>query len=630
MDGQPNERSREFSAEAIEGWVAEFAARRERGEALTARAFATERPLGGERLLRALLALEHADALLPGVSSDVPDRVGPYAVLGELGRGGMGRVFRVEHHARPGEVLALKLLHDSLQHDLRALERFRREAQALERVRHAGVVRSFESGVDAGRPYLVMDLVDGVPLSRLLAEARTNGAAQLALPGAHDRYLRAAELVARAARAVAAAHAEGVLHRDLNPRNVILRPDGEPVLVDFGLVHAEGSKTLTGTGDLIGTPQYMAPEQARGERVDERVDVFGLGAILFELTTLEPPRSAEETLALLRQASDLPLPSPRSRNAAMPPALARIVADATAFRPAWRYSDAGALAEDLEAFVAGRPIAARSPGLARTAQEFWLRRRRTLVFAGSAAAVLAVPLVFWLGGVFAAAPPDAEQVRALRSRAIVGLLDGDLATARDAEEELAQLLPDDAREEVLRALVNGNLPASSSDPAVNALIEGERLRRAGRPAEAIAQFDVSWNLAPGSLLVAALRGLARLEAGHFVDAAGAFEPLAYDLGASLTVHRSLGRAYEGLGKTADAVKAREAARALAPNDPEVGFDLARALHADGRRDDALREARRVLALDDPAGRSSCAEFARQLEARGLTGDAAAYEQLARD
>jgi predicted Zn-dependent protease len=181
---------------------------------------------------------------------------------------------------------------------------------------------------------------------------------------------------------------------------------------------------------------------------------------------------------------------------------------------------------------------------------------------------------------------------------------------------------------LFRALVIGELPASSDDPAVRALIDGERLRRAGRPAEALAHFDVSLNLAPDAVLVVALRALARLEAGQFAGAADGLESVARELSASLTLHRSLGRAYEAQALTADAVMAREAARALAPGDPAVGFDLARAYHEAGRPADALAQARRVLELDALTGRELCAAYAQSLAERGQDQAAAAYAELA--
>ncbi|MBX3468806.1 MAG: serine/threonine protein kinase, partial [Planctomycetes bacterium] len=200
-------------------------------------------------------------------------RIGPYEVLRELGRGGMGVVYEVRDPALPRR-LALKLILDRADPD--ALARFSREVELLARVRHPGVVAVHAVGHAPEGPFVLMDLVEGEPLSRLVGRLDAR---------------RAVEVVRGLCDAVGALHAQGVLHRDLKPQNVIVRPDGAPVLLDFGLARcAWGPGRLTRTGDVLGTPRYMAPEQAEGRGApDARVDVYGLGAILFELLAGAPP-----------------------------------------------------------------------------------------------------------------------------------------------------------------------------------------------------------------------------------------------------------------------------------------------------------------------------------------------------
>jgi serine/threonine-protein kinase len=379
-----------MSAE-LEDWLSEFVERRERGEALTAESFAREHPEGGAELLAALRALAATETLFPSSAPDLPAQVGPYRVLGEIGRGGMGRVLAVEDPAQPSQTLALKLLHVTLAHQPRALERFRREGKALERITHPNVVRVHAAGLLDERPYLAMEKVEGTGLAKLLRGARERSARMAELPGTGPALERIARLVARLSRALAAAHAEGVLHRDLNPRNVLVRPDGEPVVIDFGLMRASGDPTLTGSGDLLGTPQYMAPEQARSEGVDERTDVFGLGTILWELLMLEPPRQGDDTLALVRAAGSRPLAG-AERLTHVPREPRIILARATSFFPRWRYPSCTALAEDLERFLAGERIAARAPGPLQRTLELLQTHRRT---AGVLAA-LALAAGVWL------------------------------------------------------------------------------------------------------------------------------------------------------------------------------------------------------------------------------------------
>lgn len=214
----------------------------------------------------------------PGPSRDLNpgDWIGPYQVLQELGRGGMGVVFRVRH-GQTGHEAALKLILGSVAGEL-ALARFGREAEALAKIQHRNVIRVFELGRAPQGPYLVLELLEGTPLEDLVRAG----------PLEPDR---AVEILVQLCDAVSAVHGAGLLHRDLKPDNVIIRPDGTVVLLDFGVAQDESAEKLTQTGQLVGTPNFMSPEQAGGERraVDVRSDVYGLGAILFTLLNGAPP-----------------------------------------------------------------------------------------------------------------------------------------------------------------------------------------------------------------------------------------------------------------------------------------------------------------------------------------------------
>ncbi|MBX3471349.1 MAG: serine/threonine protein kinase [Planctomycetes bacterium] len=260
-------------------------------------------------------------------------RIGPYEVLRELGRGGMGVVYEVTDPALPRR-LALKLLFAGS--GAVAEVRFEREVELLARVRHPGVVAVHAVGRAPEGAYVLMDLVEGEPLAALAARGLDAG--------------RAVAIVRALCDAVEALHAQGVIHRDLKPQNVIVRPDGAPVLLDFGVARdAAAAISLTQTGQLVGTPRYMAPEQAegKGDRPhDRRTDVYGLGAVLFHLLAQAPP-FAEVSGGLGDALAAILEGQPRWP--AAPRGLGQVLRRAMARRPEDRYPTAAALGAALEA-----------------------------------------------------------------------------------------------------------------------------------------------------------------------------------------------------------------------------------------------------------------------------------------
>ncbi len=319
--------------------------------------------------------------------------VGGYRLLEELGRGGQGAVF-VAEDTRLGRRVALKVLPDAAAASPEALERLRREAAAAARLQHPGLCTVFDAGVADGAPYVAMQLLSGRTLAEWL---RDEPPADLA----RDDVLRRLELVEEAARALHAAHEAGVVHRDVKPGNVMVTEDGRAVVLDFGLARDEASDhTLTRSGDVFGTPAYMAPEQVLGRRAGPGVDVHGLGVVLYELLTGERPFTGPTREALFHAILTAAAPDVRARVPAAPRDLSVVVSTALAKDVGHRYRTALDLAEDLAAVRASRPIAARRPStVARVAR--WARRDP--VQAGLVAALgLALVVAAGSGGFVAA------------------------------------------------------------------------------------------------------------------------------------------------------------------------------------------------------------------------------------
>jgi serine/threonine protein kinase len=259
-----------------------------------------------------------------------------YEILAELGRGGMGVVFKARHVALDRTVaLKMILAGDAATPD--DLARFRREARAFARLDHEHIVRIHDYGEADGRPYFVMEFVAGGTLRQRLAGNPLD-------PDAATR------LVGRLAQAAHHAHANGVVHRDLKPANVLMTPDGSPKVADFGLArYLDETSDLTRTGALLGSPAYMAPEQVEGRPGDigPATDVWALGAILYECLTGRPPFPGSNVFAILDRIRTAAPDPPHHVNPAVPVRLSDICGRCLEKRPADRYPSAEALADEL-------------------------------------------------------------------------------------------------------------------------------------------------------------------------------------------------------------------------------------------------------------------------------------------
>lgn len=278
---------------------------------------------------------------------------GDFVLFDEIGRGGMGVVYNAQQ-TKLDRPVALKVLHSGMASGSAGLQRLRIEAEAAAKLDHPNIVPIYEFGEHEGHPYLAMQLIEGVSLAEYVERT----------PGGLDERV-AAQLLSKIARAVHHAHQRGVLHRDLKPGNILLDANNEPHLIDFGLAKClEADAGVTQTGAFLGTPAFASPEQAAGQNksITTATDVYSLGAILYALLAGQPPFGGDSTAAIVEQVRNT---KPRSLRIVRPQLhrnLEVICQKCLEKSPARRYASALALAEDLESFLADKPIAARPVG----------------------------------------------------------------------------------------------------------------------------------------------------------------------------------------------------------------------------------------------------------------------------
>src|SRR5215468_8120052 len=314
---------------------------------------------------------------------DVPDkqwRLGDYEILDEIGRGGMGVIY-LARQRHPQRIVAVKRVLDYDADSHQTLKRFRREADAAASLDHPNVLPIYE----------VSESEDGLPFFSMKFAA--GGSLVDVAPTLQGEPRRSVTLMVKVVRGVHHAHLQGILHRDLKPGNILLDGRGEPLVSDFGLAKwLDTSSHLTRTLTIFGTPGYIAPEQVNGSanKLGPAGDVYSLGAILFDLLTGRPPFLGEHALKVIQQASEKPAPTLRTLMPGLDKDLETICAKCLDREPAARYRSAGDLAEDLERWLEGQPVAAR---LLSPPALFWRWTRRNRVVTGLAAFLMVLGLV---------------------------------------------------------------------------------------------------------------------------------------------------------------------------------------------------------------------------------------------
>ena len=315
---------------------------------------------------------------------------GRYRIIGRIGSGGMADVYEAED-TQLGRRVALKLLYRRFAEDAEFVERFRREASSAAGLNHPNVVQVFDRGQWDGTYYIAMELLAGRNLKQIVRE---HGALEPAL---------AVDLVLQILKAARFAHRRGVVHRDIKPHNVIVDEEGRAKVTDFGIARA-GASDMTETGSIMGTAQYLSPEQAQGHPVDARSDLYAIGVVLYELLTGVPPFDADSPVTIaLKQVSEEPIP-PRARNPAVPPALDAVAMRALRKDPDERFQDADQFAGALEAAMSGAYVPPEDP--VAELEEEDRRNWRTIVLV----ALIALALAALAVGAYLLLTPDQKTV----------------------------------------------------------------------------------------------------------------------------------------------------------------------------------------------------------------------------
>jgi serine/threonine protein kinase len=450
------------SVEALVGQVAdEFTQRLNRGERPSVEEYAAQHPEIAELLREVLPALgllrrPDVEAALADADPNLAEPLGDFRLIREIGRGGMGVVYEAKQLSL-NRTVAVKVLPFAAALDPRQLKRFKNEALATASLHHEHIVPVYFVGCERGVHFYAMQYIEGVSLAAIIAELRRQAGlgppdqqrtvayrSPAGAPAAAETdaspmtalttegsmrspgyFYNVARLGLEAAKGLEHAHQEVVWHRDIKPANLLVDGRGSLWIADFGLAQMRTDTHLTLSGELVGTLRYMSPEQALAKRVpvDQRTDVYSLGATLYEMLTLEPVFGGNDRQELLRQiAFDDPRP-PRRLNRHVPHDLETIVLTALAKAPAHRYASAKAMAEDLHRFLNDQPIKAQPEGLPRW---LWRRSRRhaaSLLF-GLSVLLASVVLLIFLLSLYKLSPEEKEsQIQQEGLRALTQELD---------------------------------------------------------------------------------------------------------------------------------------------------------------------------------------------------------------
>jgi serine/threonine protein kinase/lipoprotein NlpI len=369
-----------------------------------------------------------------------------YTILGKLGEGGMGTVYKARHE-RLNRVVALKMIRGGGHARSDQLARLRIEAEAVARLQHPNIIQVFDTGEVGGTPFLSLELLEGGGLDKRLA-------------GNPQSSRTAAELMVTLALAVHKAHEAGIVHRDLKPTNVLFTADGVPKITDFGLakrVDSENFNTLS--GQIMGTPSYMAPEQARGntKSVGPPADVYSLGSILYEMLTGRAPFKGETPIETARQVIDLDPVTPSRLVPRIERDLETICLKCLSKDPHKRYASARNLADDLVRYLEGRPIRARRTPLWERGLK-WIKRHPAVTTMSALAASVVLGLLFaaWYYDRYSREKKHSKEmeIATARTKADVEIIQAQDALARNdlngARTRLLELRPRIENESQLR------------------------------------------------------------------------------------------------------------------------------------------------------------------------------------
>lgn len=312
-------------------------------------------------------------------------KIGKYTIIRRLGRGGMGEVF-LAHDPDLDREVALKTMIAGEDASEKAIARFMSEARSAGKLQHPGIVGVHEVGKERNLRFMVMDYVEGETLKELIDEGSLTAQ-------------RSAEIIRDVAQALHYAHEQGIIHRDIKPGNIMLKKDGSVHLMDFGLArNLESDSSLTKSGEVMGTPAYLNPEQAGGEsrNVDARSDVYSLGAVFYEMLTGNPPVRGTNLMQILYQVLEKETLKPTALNPSIPRDLEIICLKAMFKEPGRRYQTAGELAGDLRRFLDGEPIFARSASIAYVVKRKILRNKAVSAVTVIAVAILIISSIWYV------------------------------------------------------------------------------------------------------------------------------------------------------------------------------------------------------------------------------------------
>ena len=367
-DGPDRERGTKELEQLLAGYVDQLLD----GEPLDFEQIVADHPDVGREIVGHLRSYVEIDP--ESVSSPPLGTLGDYTLRRQIGRGGMGVVYEAWQGSMD-RVVALKVLPPGVAADNRALYRFTREAKTAGQLNHQHIVAVHSTGVEEGTPWYSMEYVEGETLAQVLGRLREAEEGAETPFGTKDEvgyFAAIAKAFADVADGLQHAHSKGVIHRDIKPSNLILNGEGHLRILDFGLARLEGQESLTLSGDIVGTPAYMSPEQARRKKisVDHRTDVYSLGATLYELLTHQQPFRGKDHNDTLSQIIDQDPRPPSQLNPGVPQDLETIVLKCLRKDVGDRYGTAEALGQDLRRFVRSDAIEARP----EAPWEQWRRR----------------------------------------------------------------------------------------------------------------------------------------------------------------------------------------------------------------------------------------------------------------